>query len=243
MSIALLATIHDKNGKDLGLMRDGINTLIQIYDEVIFTISEVTCSAYIGELSQIPNCSFIVIPAKGAGDARRNVLKLALEKSHCDFFHCCDFDRILTWLNYDKKELYDLKCTIVKTDFLIIGRTATAFNCHPKSWIETEKITNTVASLALNMKVDITAGSCAMSRNAGMLIIKNSKAKMTDGEWPMIIHKLSSMDIDYIAVEGLKYIEDINSCKSPSSEINQWIGRVNLESIIVSSIEEYVNNF
>lgn len=55
---------------------------------------------------------------------------------------------------------------------------------HPVQGVETENITNKICSLELGKEVDITAGSCSFSRNAGkyqrILTGENDGCRMGD---------------------------------------------------------------
>jgi hypothetical protein len=83
------------------------------------------------------------------------------------------------------------------------------FNTHPIEWVETEKITNKIFSLELGQEADVTAGSSGFSRQSAQLISDNSKDKMTDAEWAMIVYRIGKMKVGYKAVEGLEYREDV----------------------------------
>lgn len=63
----------------------------------------------------------------------------------------------------------------------------------------------------------------------------NSKDKMTDAEWQMIVHRIGKMKVDYKAVEGLEYIEDVNGYRKQRDESEKWFGRVKLCYIISES--------
>jgi hypothetical protein len=229
----LICVTHDPNGKNISLVRKLSHKLNHIYSDLYITVSEVTDKDLIDELER-NRFNVRVIPKKGAAHARREVLKFGLQGSN-QHFHYCDFDRLLTWTDKYDYELKDIVDEIPRHDYLILGRTERAFNTHPIEWIETEKVTNRIFSLELGQEADVTAGSCGFSRQCAQLISKNSKDKMTDAEWPMIVHRIGNQKVGYRAVEGLEYTEDINGITRQISESEKWFGRVKLCFIISES--------
>jgi len=232
-SIGLISTIHDPGGKNINLVNKLSPILSEVYRDIFITISEETDKSLISELEK-SNFNIKVIPKNGAAHARREVLKFGLKGSN-QYFHYCDFDRLLTWADKYANELKDTVYEISNHDYLILGRTERAFNTHPVEWIETEKITNKIFSLELGQEADVTAGSCGFSRNSAQLISENSKDKMTDAEWPMIIYRIGNLKVGYRAVEGLEYMDDINGCTRQINESEKWFGRVRLCYIISES--------
>ncbi len=239
MNIGLLTTIHDPKCKNLNLLRKNADYLKQLYKDIFITVSDQTNFAYIEELKKY-HFNVEVIPKKGAANARREVLKFGINSSVCDYFHYCDFDRLLTWIKNNFEELNTLIKDTIQCDYLIIGRTEEAFLTHPIEWIETEKLSNRVFSLVFGQEVDITAGSCAFSRRSAKLIAEHSSDEVTDSEWPMIIHRLTSYKMSYIAVKGLEYFEDINGVNVVKNEADDWLSRIRLCYLISNSA---VNKF
>jgi len=123
----------------------------------------------------------------------------------------------------------------VDVDYLIIGRTEVAFQTHPEEWQVTETVSNKMMALQLGKEVDITAGSCMLSKRAIDYIIKYSKCRMTDGEWPMIIKTFTDLNIDYVAVNGLIYVNKLNQ-DNVIDPIKSWAIRLELSYIISQSI-------
>jgi hypothetical protein len=143
------------------------------------------------------------------GVARRNALELGMNHSQIEFFHDCDFDRLLHWFIYHPDELRGTLGAITAYDFLVLGRTANAFESHPRAQIETERITNLAFSLTFGEDMDVTAGSCGLSRRAGELILSHSQAlgNDTDTEWPLIVSTLSGnkLRVGYKQNQGLEF--------------------------------------
>ncbi|MGE8205577.1 hypothetical protein ACQKP0_13550 [Heyndrickxia sp. NPDC080065] len=227
---ALLTVTHDPNGRNIDLFMDLHKNFEEIYSEIFITISDESSITLIKEIEK-SNFRIKIIPKQGAAHARREVLKFGLS-GESQYFHYCDFDRILTWGKNHLNELKKVVSDIPKYHYLILGRTERALNTHPIEWIETEKITNKIFSLEIGKKADITAGSSAFSRVCAKYLNKYSKGKMTDAEWAMIIHRIGNLKVDYRSVEGLEYCEDINSINSNISDSEKWLGRLKLSLII-----------
>jgi hypothetical protein len=228
--VALLAVTHDPTGKNIDLFNQLQNDIKGIYEELYITISDESSIELVNAIEKSP---FKVkkIPKKGAAHARREVVKFGLT-GKCQYYHYCDFDRLLTW---SKNYLYELKNVVSQVpnhDYLILGRTERAMNTHPLEWIETERITNKICSLELGREVDITAGSCSFSRESANYINNHSVEKMTDAEWAMIVHRIAKFKVDYSSVEGLEYHDDINGITRVMTESEKWLGRLKLSLII-----------
>ncbi|WP_160673199.1 hypothetical protein [Clostridium sp. C8-1-8] len=231
--VALLTVIHDPKGKNIDLCRKLVHKLDNLYSEKYVTISDETCPLYI---SLLEHDGFNVkrIKKNGAADARRRVVEFGLEGDD-EFYHYCDFDRLLTWISGYKDELKAVVSEIPKTGYLILGRTDRAFFTHPLEWIETEKISNKIFSLEFGQEVDITAGSCGFSRISAEYINKYSKDKMTDGEWPMIVHRIAKLKVSYRTVEGLEYKDEANGSTNLVTSSDKLFVRLKLAYIISES--------
>ncbi|MBP3950710.1 hypothetical protein [Bacillus suaedae] len=229
-NVALLTVTHDPNAKNLKLMNQLKKEIEHIYGEVFIAISDKSSIEYIKELKN-SNFNVKIIPKKGAAEARREVVKFGLG-GESEFFHYCDFDRLLTWGENYLEELKRTVSTKHDEDYLILGRTERAMQTHPIEWIETETITNKIVSMELGQKVDVTAGSCMFTRRAATYINTYSKEKMTDAEWAMIIHRIAKLNIGYTAVEGLEYHEAINGIIGNQSSSEKWLARLRLSYII-----------
>lgn len=231
--IGLLTVTHDQSGKNIELLNELHEEFEKIYGELFITISEESSDKLVKEFEKT-QFKINIIPKKGAADARREVVKFGLSGTS-EYYHYCDFDRLLTWGKNYLGELKNIMKIIPDSDYLILGRTERAFNTHPRAWIETEKITNTICSLELNKEVDITAGSCSFSRECAKYISKYSKDKMTDSEWAMIIYRIAKLGVDYRAVEGLEYHEETNGIDKIVSNAEEWAVRLKLSHIISES--------
>lgn len=231
--VGLLCVTHDKEGKNLKLIESYAKQLKKFYSGLYITVSEETDPRIIDCLIN-NEFKVKVIPKKGAAHARREVVKFGLTSEHL-YFHYADFDRILTWVKLYPDELENIVNQLTKYDYLILGRTEEAFQSHPVEWRKTEEISNRITSLELNLDVDVTAGSCAFSRESADLLIKYSQDKMTDSEWPMIIKRIGMLNVSYQSVNGLVYLDEINDNGRKLSDSEKWFSRLKLSYIISES--------
>ena len=230
---ALLCVTHDPSGKNISFISKHACALRQIYSEMFITVSEETDKNLVNELEK-SKFKIRSIPKKGAAHARRQVLELGLNGTSA-YFHYCDFDRLLTWIDKCSDELKTIADEIPKYDYLILGRTERTLRTHPVEWIDTERITNRIFSIELGKEVGVTAGSCGFSRQSAELILENSKDEMTDAEWPMIVYRIGNREVNYKAVEGLEYRSDINGVTRQVDESEKWFARLKLSYIISES--------
>src|SRR5204863_7488987 len=120
--------------------------------------------------------------------------------------HLCDFDSALHWARAWPDELDRLNQTIVRHDFLLLGRTARAMASLPEAQRETERLINllfarTTGGVGFSLRplaqaeayateplIDLCAGAWGFSRR-GIAALR-VRACMTDigfhAEWPLI---------------------------------------------------------
>lgn len=230
---ALITIVHDPEGINIPFYKTVKDRLNHMYSELYITLSEESSPELRFELE---NSRFRIktIPKKGVTHARHEVLNFGMS-GNSQYYHYCDFDRLLTWAIRYPDELQNIVEDIPNYHYIVFGRTERAFYTHPLEWTETEKISNKVFSLEFGQDMDITAGSCGFSKQAGEYLIKHSRDKMTDAEWPMIIHKIGRLRVNYKAVEGLEYQEEISGHNETANEADKWFGRLNLCYIICES--------
>ncbi|MNR37653.1 hypothetical protein D3C85_1556930 [compost metagenome] len=51
----------------------------------------------------------------------------------------------------------------------------------------------------------------------------------------MIIHRIGKLGVDYLAVEGLEYVEETNADTKHKSETEKWFARVKASYLISES--------
>ena len=207
--VGLVATLHDPEGRMVPYLASSLPILRELYG---FLLVIATPNSDPRTISALRNGGIDVIleGTDEIGTNRRQVVALGLRKGATPFLQYCDFDRLLYWTWYYPQELAQLVSGAVPgADYLAIGRTAEAFASHPPVQQELEALTNRVFSYVFGHEMDVTAGSCGLSRAAAEHILRHSqeKSNATDTEWPMIIACLAppELTVDYIAVQGLAF--------------------------------------
>jgi hypothetical protein len=142
------------------------------------------------------------------GENRRRILRRAVESCDAPYLHYCDFDRLLHWTMYHRDELPRVvQHDTQRADYTAIGRNDDAFASHPPVQCELEAMTNRVFSFTFGQEMDVTAGSCAISRPAAAFLIENSieMSNATDTEWPMLVGLGAGLRVQFVAVRGLEF--------------------------------------
>jgi len=258
LDVAWISILHDPSGVLTEHLRRHLHSLSRLYSGLYVVATHATHEDSIEELVG-QGC--VVELQKGggvglefAGDARRQALRLSVRNGH-RHSHFVDLDRIIRWEEKYPDELREVVKLIPKFDFLVIGRTERAYNTHPRTQMETEKLANKVCSLIVGREIDITAASRGISKEAAEIILKHSKAKYfeTDSEWPIIIHCKSQMPIEYVRVDGLEYedwmrhreeVERVGGLEEWKREIDEnparWMHRIRFaKGIAETAISTY----
>ncbi|MBD3196337.1 MAG: hypothetical protein GF317_14860 [Candidatus Lokiarchaeota archaeon] len=138
-----------------------------------------------------------------------------------------DFDRLLHWINFYPEELIKIIGMVDEYDFLHIGRTARAFETHPKTQKRTEGVINNLGSKVLEEKriIDIISVNFAFSKRLAKIIIDYSYSTAVGFycTWPIILWK-NANNPSYVEVEGLEW-ETPDRFKHIISEIgyDKWL--------------------
>jgi len=176
-------------------------------------------------------------------------LKSALE-TDADIIQYADMDRLLRWVETRPEEWKQAVLFTQSKDCVVFGRTEAAYQTHPQTMIQTEKISNLLASYLLERQMDVSAGSKAFSRKAASFLIDHTRPRRsigTDAEWPILL-KRAGFAIDYMQVDGLDY-ESADRYQSQAAtaeqqryhvaevDVNpkQWARRVEIALEIVES--------
>lgn len=140
------------------------------------------------------------------GRARRAAVELGLQlgSSHVLF---CDFDRVLHWAEFHLDELEAVAARLPEHDFTVLGRTARAFDTHPRVQRDTESIVNTVYATVSGNPWDITSAARGISPRAAEALLAGCPDESigTDASWPLFIQRAGGFTLGYIATEGLEW--------------------------------------
>jgi 2-polyprenyl-3-methyl-5-hydroxy-6-metoxy-1,4-benzoquinol methylase len=114
---------------------------------------------------------------------------------------------LLRWVETKPIEWQKTLVDLQDWDYLIIGRSLKAYETHPQALIQTEAISNLVASYFLSQPTDVSAGSKGFSRRAVEFLVAHSqplRAIGADAEWSVLL-KRAGYRIGQVAVDGLDW--------------------------------------
>lgn len=207
--VALISTFHDPESIYVPFIEKHAKLLSKLYAKIEIIATPLSSARSIQTL-EAHGFGLHLKGSKEIGTSRREAIQAGLVHPEIKHFHYCDFDRILFWLMHEAEELGQVISQLIpQADYTALGRTDVAFATHPAIQIETEKISNGVFSQVVGREMDVTAGSCGMSRKAAELIFAHSTepTNATDTEWPMLIQFRSNgqLSLGYFAAEGLAF--------------------------------------
>jgi len=208
--ICLVSTLHDPEarlakyartyGKELKRMYFG-HIAVRITKNTHKDTLKALDSANINYSVQSTEKNYLSI-----GKTYKEAISLGI-KMKTRHIHVCDFDRILHWVRTYPNELRDIIELLPSNQGITwIGRTNRAFETHPKTQKETEKIVNDLASEVAGEKIDIMAGSFSMDQDAARKIVKLSRRNDYSFYAEFVnIAKNNSIQINSITTEGLEW--------------------------------------
>lgn len=137
---------------------------------------------------------------------RYTAIKMALQ-NNAPWFHYADLDRLIRWVEQRPDEWLQTVNMIPSWDYLVIGRTASAYATHPQALVQTEALSNAVISYLVGQSMDVSAGSKGFSRRAANYVVEHTQpgyALGTDGEWTVLL-KRAGFQLGYVKVSGLDW--------------------------------------
>lgn len=210
-STALAMIYHDPEGRLFHQLQANLPAIMQLFDGVAVQTSYVS---YAPALDKLKAAGVIVeqdTPAqeeigRGIGRARRRSLALALQYGTSHILYC-DLDRLLHWIERYPAELADVIKHLPDFDFTVLGRTARAFDSHPRIQRDTELLVNHVFGLVSGLFWDVTAATRGFSRRAAeRLIVDNHDDQISvDVSWLLTLLREKHLTHTYRETEGLEF--------------------------------------
>jgi hypothetical protein len=121
--------------------------------------------------------------------------------------HYADMDRLLRWVETRPVEWRQVTAQIEAGDYLVMGRSASAYATHPQALVRTEAISNRLISQLVGQALDVSAGSKGFSRQAAQFLVdwtQPGKALGTDGAWTVLLQR-AGFRVNYLEVDGLDW--------------------------------------
>jgi hypothetical protein len=133
-------------------------------------------------------------------------------------------DRLLRWVETRPAEWRNAVAQIEAGDYLIMGRSASAYATHPQALVRTEAISNRLISQLVGQALDVSAGSKGFGRRAAQYLVDQTKpgrALGADGAWTVLLHR-AGFRVDYLEVDGLDW-ETADRYQARSADVEQQL--------------------
>ena len=209
-TVALVATVHEPDGRLMPMARAHLPALTTHYASVIAYCSGSTHGTILSLLRE-QGASVHVddrpsAGIEGIGEVRRRSLRAGLVAG-TSHLHICDLDRALHWVAHYPEELQAVIADIADYDLLVLGRTPRAWATHPAYQAETEPLFNKVFALVTGLEWDVGAGSRGFSRRAAGLLLAHSREQTVgiDAEWPLLLIGQDHLRVGHRPCEGLEF--------------------------------------
>lgn len=202
MSVALAATYHPRG--EIGRLRRLLPELHAVYSHIAVSLPPTATPEDIAAIQLLNRVHAFVNDDWQHG--RYNALKAALE-SGAAWLHYADMDRLLHWVETRPGEWRQTVEAVQRADCLVIGRTADAWDTHPRAMFEAERIINDLFSRLLEQEMDFGAGSKGFSRRAAEFLVANTtpgRALGADTEWPVLLYRVG-FRVTGVLVDGLDW--------------------------------------
>ncbi len=220
-SYVLCSTIHDPDFKLKTLLKSTLPVIKEL-----FSLKILCCTSPSTKFSQyFQNQEDFIINTTSSlkqVDTYKLALKTTLENitnplTQKIFY--IDFDRVIHWIHSFPEELKDLLKKNIDVDYFHIGRSKRAFETHPSTQINTERLINEIGSKVLGFSriKDIISVCYIFTKELGEKILSINNLTNTGfyGIWPIILWNNATKK-QYVEVEGLewetpdRFHEDIN---------------------------------
>ena len=209
-SIILSSTYHDPQFRLKSLLVTALPTIKELFSQVIIFLTPLTNSTASAFLT---NEGFQVIISESMKQVEiyKKSIKIAIdyvENPQIQRIFYIDFDRLIHWINSYPDELKNIVENNSDVHYLHIARTSRAFETHPSTQKETEKIINALSSKTLGFKetIDVISVCFLFTKELGERILEFNNPTKTGfyGIWPIIFWKFATKN-RYIEVEGLEW--------------------------------------
>ncbi|MBI5670261.1 MAG: histidine phosphatase family protein [Chloroflexi bacterium] len=202
MSVALATTYHPRG--EIGRLRRLLPELHAVYSSISLSLPPTATAEDVAAIQALNGVHVLVNDEWQHG--RYNALKAGLECG-ADAIHYADMDRLLRWVETRPDEWRTTVEQVGQVDCLVIGRTAAAWETHPRALYEAERIINRTFSKLLGQDMDFGAGSKGFSRRAAEFLIASTtpgRALGADTEWPVLLYR-AGLRVTSVLVDGLDW--------------------------------------
>jgi hypothetical protein len=224
MTIALAATWNPRG--ELGRFERLLPALRQVYSHLVISFPPVADDQVLrlfteGKFATHPDITVVQNQVWSWGRYRSLHQALQTPVTH---IHYADMDRLLRWVETHPAEWRQAVERIETGDYLIMGRSASAYATHPQALVRTEAISNRLISQLVGQALDVSAGSKGFSRRAAQFLVDRTqpgRALGADGAWTVLLHR-GGFQVDYLEVDGLDW-ETADRYQSRSASAGQQL--------------------
>lgn len=209
-SIILSSTYHDPHFRLKSLLVLALPTINELFSQkIVYCTPSTNNDAY--DFLTNEGIQVIISESIKQVENYKKSIKIAIDNvenpDNQKIFYI-DFDRLIHWINSYPDEFRNIFKINSDIDYLHIGRTSRAFETHPSTQKETEKIINELGSKTLGSKetMDIISVCYLFTKELGEKILKFKNFTKTGFycTWPIIFWKYASKN-RYIEVNGLEW--------------------------------------
>lgn len=207
--LILCSTFHDPELKLRDLIIKALPSIRKLFSAIIIACTEVTSKKL---KAALPKNRYTIVGTPSSKVVDTYVLGFRtalghLEKENRKVFYI-DFDRLVHWILEYPEELKNVLRETQEYDYFHIGRSKRAFESHPETQKNTEKIINNIGSEALDFENPKDLISVCFVFNKTLcqkiLSLENKTSTGFYGTWPLIFWSEASTK-NYMEVEGLEW--------------------------------------
>lgn len=248
--VCLAATCHDPRGGFADSMT-GPAPLWPMFEAVVVNATNETHPRTIAALVAKRPDTIVVrhrAGSVGIGAARRESLRSAVGID-CTHVLYSDLDHVLRWDAADSEELCRTATPREACDFLVVGRSPTAFAAEPARLRATESVVNEAARLAIgepDQDWDFMMAVRLMTRQAAEeLVVSCSEDTIgNDVAWPLHLHRTGKR-LRFKAVQGLAYRhrDDFGAARDGrDSDPREWVIRIEVAAQHAAAMRPYLDS-
>lgn len=209
-SIIITSTLHEPEFRLRKSFEKALSFIKRYDPKIIVSCTSFSSSEVIKTLQKY-DITVKISPKDPQIDTYSFAIRCALdaceEEQYLRIFYI-DFDRLLHWINNYPSEIMDTMKNSLNFDLLHIGRSERAFQTHPRTQRDTEKIVNHVGSkiFGFSEDIDIISVSYIFTPKLGHHLLRYPSRTTVGfyGAWPLILWN-HAKDSEYIEVEGQEW--------------------------------------
>ncbi len=206
MRVVLATKVHDPDGHLVAGLERAASLIRALFPVVALNATDVTDPELLDAARRCWRASVEThAPGNVSGRARRDAVRAALTMEP-DRIVYCDLDHLIRWVESSPSEVEAITAGDHGHDFLVVGRTRSAFARSPARLRATESVVNHVYELITGREADVMFAVRVLSRAAAEAVVERCQEDTiaNDVEWPPFAHT-NGFKVGYVTAEGLDY--------------------------------------